>query len=100
MKKLILAVLSLSVLSCASAQNQQIADNIQQKTNKSGYWQQHADYTMDIDVDVKKYQYKVFNQGVEEPLLRMKKQEQTQLLVISLNYSKLNTLVSGCNQLY
>lgn len=23
-----------------------------------GYWQQEVDYTMDIDVDVKKYQYK------------------------------------------
>ncbi|CAM1361552.1 M1 family metallopeptidase [Tenacibaculum xiamenense] len=58
MKKLILAVLSISVLSCASAQDQHTADKIQQKTNKSGYWQQHADYTMDIDVDVKKFQYK------------------------------------------
>ena len=26
----------------------------QQKT----YWQQHADYTMDIDMDVEKYQFK------------------------------------------
>ena len=25
---------------------------------KETYWQQHADYTMDIDVDVKKFQYK------------------------------------------
>ncbi len=58
MKKLILAVLSFSVLSCASAQNQQITDNIQQKNRNNGYWQQHVDYTMDIDVDVKKYQYK------------------------------------------
>ena len=25
---------------------------------QKGYWQQHVDYTMDIDVDAKKYQYK------------------------------------------
>jgi hypothetical protein len=26
--------------------------------NNLSYWQQHADYTMDVDVDVKKFQYK------------------------------------------
>lgn len=31
------------------------ATNIQ---NVSGYWQQHVDYTMDIDMDVNNYQYK------------------------------------------
>lgn len=28
------------------------------QTSTNGYWQQHVDYTMDVDVDVKKFQYK------------------------------------------
>ena len=43
MKKLAALLLFVSV--AVSAQN-------------TSYWQQHADYTMDIDVDVTKYQYK------------------------------------------
>ena len=49
MKKFLFVALSLSMM----------VSNAQQKnTARKGYWQQHADYTMDIDVDVKKYQYK------------------------------------------
>ena len=49
MKKFLFVALSLSMM----------VSNAQQKnTSRSGYWQQQADYTMDIDVDVKKYQYK------------------------------------------
>ncbi|MGG8497979.1 M1 family metallopeptidase [Tenacibaculum sp. TC6] len=59
MKKLILGVLSLSVLACASAKNSQITPISQiQKTSIDTYWQQHVDYTMDIDMDVKNFQYK------------------------------------------
>ncbi len=49
MKKILFVALSLSMM----------VSNAQQKnSSRKGYWQQHADYTMDIDVDVKKYQYK------------------------------------------
>ena len=59
MKKLILGVLSLSVLACASAKNSQTTPISQiQKTSIDTYWQQHVDYTMDIDMDVKNFQYK------------------------------------------
>ena len=49
MKKFLFVALSLSMM---------ISQAQLKKTSKKGYWQQHADYTMDIDVDVKKYQYK------------------------------------------
>ncbi len=49
MKKILVAVLSLSTLFSFAQQKQK---------SKKGYWQQHADYTMDIDVDVEKFQYK------------------------------------------
>ena len=49
MKKILVAVLFLSTLFSFAQQKQ--------KTRKE-YWQQHADYTMDIDVDVEKFQYK------------------------------------------
>lgn len=52
MKKVVLVMLSLSVM-MSYAQNSKKTG-----TSGNGYWQQHADYTMDIDVDVKKYQYK------------------------------------------
>ena len=49
MKKILFVALSFSMM-VSSAQ--------QKNASRKGYWQQHADYTMDIDVDVKKYQYK------------------------------------------
>jgi hypothetical protein len=49
MKKVLFAVVSLSMM---------ISYGQSKEMSKKGYWQQHADYTMDIDVDVKKYQYK------------------------------------------
>ena len=45
MKKL-LTLIILIVTITASAQN------------NNSYWQQHVDYTMDVDVDEKNYQYK------------------------------------------
>jgi len=50
MKKFIQIVCLLIIISCTS--------NAQEQTSKSSYWQQHVDYTMDIDMNIKKYQYK------------------------------------------
>jgi hypothetical protein len=48
MKKFLIVALSFSMMiSYAQKRN----------TSNNGYWQQHVDYTMDVDVDVKKYQY-------------------------------------------
>ena len=59
MKKTISAIVLFLLIPFIYAQKQQTNSNIQpQKATISGYWQQHVDYTMDIDVDVKKYQYK------------------------------------------
>ena len=49
MRKFLLVALSLSLMvSCA--QNSK-------NSSSNGYWQQHVDYTMDVDVDVDKFQY-------------------------------------------
>ncbi|WP_299675957.1 M1 family metallopeptidase [uncultured Tenacibaculum sp.] len=51
MRKIFHFILCAGLISCASyAQNT--------SSSKSNYWQQQADYTMDIDMDVKTYQYK------------------------------------------
>ncbi len=51
MKKVFLVALSFSLMiSCA-----QNSKNSASSTN--GYWQQHVDYTMDVDVNVEKFQY-------------------------------------------
>ncbi|MFD0990498.1 M1 family metallopeptidase [Mariniflexile jejuense] len=48
MKQIVLSILCISIVTfCSTAQNQAT----------SGYWQQHVDYKMDIDMDVKTYQY-------------------------------------------
>lgn len=49
MKKVFLFALSLSlIISCVQNSKNSTAN---------GYWQQHVDYTMDVDVDVEKFQY-------------------------------------------
>ena len=48
----------------------------------------------------KKVSIQMFNQEVEELYLLRKRQELILLLLNYLSYSKLNTLVSECNQLY
>ncbi|CAL2079865.1 M1 family metallopeptidase [Tenacibaculum sp. 190524A02b] len=59
MKKIILGVSLLSMFACASANQQQTTPTLQTKQAVTNtYWQQHANYTMDIDVNVKTYQYK------------------------------------------
>lgn len=58
MKRLGFLALSLLVLiSCAQTKEASHHDGKVAQVN-NGYWQQHADYTMDIDMDVKTYQYK------------------------------------------
>ncbi|MGY0408331.1 MAG: M1 family metallopeptidase [Polaribacter sp.] len=59
MKKLLFLGFSLAV--CVSyTQTKNIAYTQQKMTTNvtAGYWQQHIDYTMDIDMDVKNYRYK------------------------------------------
>ncbi|GFD91498.1 M1 family metallopeptidase [Tenacibaculum mesophilum] len=61
MKKIILSLLLLPVISCAtvnSAKNKTETKTKVHKRSSQGYWQQHVDYTMDIDMNVKTYQYK------------------------------------------
>lgn len=52
MKKIIYSISLLLIVSCASVAQEATA------TKGDNYWQQHVNYTMDVDVDVKKYQYK------------------------------------------
>ncbi|MDO6674483.1 M1 family metallopeptidase [Tenacibaculum sp. 1_MG-2023] len=61
MKKIILSLLLLPVISCAtvnSTKNKTVTKTKVNKQSNKGYWQQHVDYTMDIDMNVKTYQYK------------------------------------------
>ena len=56
MKKFLIAFLGMAMVACAQTKD---ATKVNTKQNlKSGYWQQHIDYTMDIDFDIEKYQYK------------------------------------------
>ncbi|WP_275315992.1 M1 family metallopeptidase [Tenacibaculum bernardetii] len=60
MKKIILGLSLLSIVSCASTSttnNSTVKSSVNKSTNQN-YWQQHVDYTMDIDMDVKTFQYK------------------------------------------
>lgn len=60
MKKIILGLSLLSVISCASTNatnNHEVKVPVKKLTSQN-YWQQHVDYTMDIDMNVKTYQYK------------------------------------------
>ncbi len=60
MKKIILGLSILLAASCASTgtTNNNAGTKEAHKPAKSSYWQQHVDYTMDIDMNVKTYQYK------------------------------------------
>ena len=59
---LLLFSISLFLMSCGSTQT--LKENTiskfsdKQSSNLSSYWQQHVNYTMDIDMDVNNYQYK------------------------------------------
>ncbi|WP_405611076.1 M1 family metallopeptidase [Polaribacter sp. Asnod1-A03] len=54
MKKFYFLGLLLATLTACNS-TKDVANNV---VTKETYWQQHVDYTMDIDVDVNKYQYK------------------------------------------
>ena len=61
MRKLLLLLVSVVfIVTCAETKDVQYSENSKNKmsSNANGYWQQQVDYTMDIDMDVKKYQYK------------------------------------------
>ena len=62
MKKIIFSLLLLPMVSCATMKNGTDTNVVKAHENKqatnNGYWQQHVDYTMDIDMNVKTYQYK------------------------------------------
>ncbi|WP_372754151.1 M1 family metallopeptidase [Mariniflexile sp.] len=57
MKQIILSILCVSVFWNTSTA-QTMATSSTKNTATSGYWQQHVDYKMAIDMDVKTYQYK------------------------------------------
>lgn len=59
MKKALFVSLSIALLlSCGQTKDIRYVEKIIPSTVSNNYWQQHIDYTMDIDVDVEKYQYK------------------------------------------
>ena len=60
MKKIILGLSLLSIVSCASTgtTNNSVVKSSVSKSTSQSYWQQHVDYKMDIDMDVKTFQYK------------------------------------------
>jgi len=45
-------------ISCAQTKEVKYVENKSTSILNNSYWQQHADYTMDIDMDVNSYQYK------------------------------------------
>lgn len=58
MKKLLIALLGITLLSCAQTKQSTANESNKIISKSPNYWQQSVDYTMDIDVDVEKYQYK------------------------------------------
>jgi uncharacterized protein YxeA len=59
MKKIFFLLLSIVMfISCAQTKEVNYVENKSTSIINNSYWQQHADYTMDIDMDVNNYQYK------------------------------------------
>ena len=59
MKKLLFLSLSIALLiSCAQTKEIKYIEKNTSSSVTNSYWQQHIDYTMDIDMDVNTYQYK------------------------------------------
>jgi hypothetical protein len=55
MKNVVLSLLSIIMLSSCSASN--TSEKTIKNSKNDGYWQQHVDYTMDVDMNVETYQY-------------------------------------------
>jgi len=55
MKNVVLSLLSIIMLSSCSASN--ISEKTINNSQNDGYWQQHVDYTMNVDMNVETYQY-------------------------------------------
>lgn len=58
MKHFILSFFSLLIFTSCSATEKPIKDAKQSSKTTNGYWQQHVDYAMEIDMNVNTYQYK------------------------------------------
>ena len=56
MKNVVLSLLSIIMLSSCSASN--ISKKTTANSQNNAYWQQHVDYTMNVDINVETYQYK------------------------------------------
>jgi hypothetical protein len=56
MKNVVLSLLSIIMLSSCSASNTSKKTTANSQNN--AYWQQHVDYTMNVDINVETYQYK------------------------------------------
>lgn len=58
MRKLLFLLLSVAMIASCAQSKEVSYDNKNTSNLSNGYWQQHIDYTMDIDMDVNNYQYK------------------------------------------
>ncbi|WP_167342788.1 M1 family metallopeptidase [Nonlabens sp. SY33080] len=54
MKKIALLLLAAFIVSCGSTSS---TSSVASSSDETTYWQQHVDYTMDVDMDVDRYQY-------------------------------------------
>ncbi len=57
MKKLLTLLVAISLIACKTTQNTTISNNLSNAKPNSTYWQQHVDYTMNIDMDVNTYKF-------------------------------------------
>ncbi|NRD22212.1 M1 family metallopeptidase [Winogradskyella litoriviva] len=58
MKKFLVYLYAISIMFSCNATEKTIQDASAVKTEENTYWQQHVDYSMEIDMDVKNFQYK------------------------------------------
>jgi len=60
MRNFIILTFIITLFGCSSTQNNVAINSVNKKETPTftSYWQQHVDYTMDIDIDVNTYQYK------------------------------------------
>ena len=58
MKKFLISLSAIVLMFSCSVTEKTIQDSIPIKAETHNYWQQHVDYSMEIDMDVNKFQYK------------------------------------------